>query len=134
MGVASPATDEGNSMEIRVIIAIVIALAIGFALTRKKKGQKPDVPLVWQAPVTPPTPITPTVPPTPVTPAPAAPPADPPLLDRNRKSPGDPGYDPRATRPDPEFSPIEPQGTFWGEGPFDPSARYIDLLGRFHNP
>lgn len=122
-------------MEIRVIIAIVIALAIGFALTRKKKGQKPDVPLVWQAPVTPPTPTTP---PTPVTPAPAAPPSvtpanQPVFLDRNRKSPGDPGYDPRATRPDPEFSPIEPQGTFWGEGPFDPSARYIDLLGRFHN-
>lgn len=123
-------------MEIRVIIAIVIALAIGFALTRKKKGQKPDVPIVWQAPVTPPTPITPTVPPTPATPAPATPPSPVPpvILDRNRKSPGDPGYDPRASRPDPEFSPIEPQGTFWGEGAFDPEARWIDQIGRIHNP
>ncbi len=123
-------------MEIRGIIAIVIALAIGFALTRKKKGQKPDVPLVWQAPVTPPTPITPTVPPTPATPAPATPPSPVPpvILDRNRKSPGDPGYDPRASRPDPEFSPIEPQGTFWGEGVFDPEARWIDQIGRIHNP
>ena len=120
-------------MEIRVIIAIVIALAIGFALTRKKKGQKPDVPLVWQAPVTPPTPITPTVPPTPVTPAPAAPPADPPLLDRNRKKPGDAGHDPRAVKPDPEPSPEEPFGTWYGEGPFNQRARYIDLNGRFHN-
>lgn len=121
-------------MEIKVIIAIIVALAVGFALTRKRKDKRPDAPPVWQVPVTPPTPITPTVPPTPVTPAPATPPAEPPLLDRNRKSPGDPGYDPRAARPDPEFSPVEPQGTFYGEGPFDPFARYIDLHGRFHNP
>ena len=67
------------------------------------------------------------------TPAPVVTPPEPVLLDRNRKSPGDPGYDPRAVRPDPEFSPIEPQGTFWGEGVFDPAARYIDLNGKFHN-
>lgn len=120
-------------MNMVAIVIIGLILVAAYALTRKKKGQRPDVPLVWQAPVTPPTPITPTVPPTPVTPAPATPPAEPPLLDRNRKSPGDPGYDPRATRPDPEFSPIEPQGTFWGEGVFDPAARYIDLNGKFHN-
>ncbi len=117
-----------------IVVVVLIAITAAIVVSRKKKSRKPDA---AQPPVTPP------MQPTPVRPQPVPPPATPPsvtpanqpvFLDRNRKSPGDPGYDPRATRPDPEFSPIEPQGTFWGEGPFDPSARYIDLLGRFHNP
>ena len=114
-------------MEIRVIIAIVIALAIGFALTRKKKGQKPDA-----------TPSRPWVPPvltdpTPDTPAPVVTPPEPVLIDINGNGPEDPWYDPRAVKPDPEPSPEEPFGTWWGQGPFDPGKRYIDLNGKFHN-
>jgi len=90
---------------------------------KKDKGKDPS------APVTPSTG-------TPVTPSTGTPDTgqgEVVLLDRNRKKPGDAGYDPRAVRPYPEFSPIEPQGTFYGEGKFNPNARYIDLHGRFHN-
>lgn len=112
------------SIEIVVVIALVAVLAVVVA---KRKKSKPSDPMPWTPPVL--------TEPTTIKPAPTVTPPkpDPVLLDRNRKSPGDPGYDPRAVRPDPEFSPIEPQGTFWGEGPFDPAARYIDLNGKFHN-
>ena len=93
-----------------IVILVAVAIAAALVITqRKKKGKTNSKPA----------------------PGPWVPPV---LLDRNRKSPGDPGYDPRAVRPDPEFSPIEPQGTFWGEGPFDPNNRWIDINGRMHNP
>lgn len=111
------------SIEIVVVIALVAVLAVVVA---KRKKSKPSDPMPWTPPVL--------TEPTTIKPVPVKPPADPVLLDRNRKSPGDPGYDPRATRPDPEFSPIEPRGTFYGEGPFDPNGRYIDTQGRLHNP
>lgn len=113
-----------------IVILVAVAIAAALVITQRKKKGKPDSyppSKPWVPPVL--------TEPTPIKPAPTVTPPkpDPVLLDRNRKSPGDPGYDPRATRPDPEFSPIEPQGTFHGEGPFDPAARYIDWHGKFHN-
>lgn len=121
-----------NTTTIIVLVLIAIA-AVAYAKSRRKKDRKPDASAPAPAPVRPPvaptpTPIRPpvaTTPPTPVTPV---------IRDRNGHVPGDAGYDPRASRPDPEFSPIEPQGTFYGEGTFDPDARWIDQSGRLHNP
>ena len=112
----------------------VVALLAGIFFVKSKKKDKGKDP---SAPVTPSTgtPVTPSTG-TPVTPSTGTPDTgqgEVVLLDRNRKKPGDAGYDPRAVRPYPEFSPIEPQGTFYGEGKFNPNARYIDLHGRFHN-
>lgn len=112
-----------------IVILVAVAIAAALVITqRKKKGKTNSKPAPgpWVPPVL--------TEPTPIKPAPVVTPPEPVLLDRNRKSPGDPGYDPRAVRPDPEFSPIEPQGTFWGEGPFDPNNRWIDINGRMHNP
>ncbi len=122
-------------------VAVVALLAgIFFVKSKKKdKGKDPSAPVTPSTgtPVTPSTgtPVTPSTG-TPVTPSTGTPDTgqgEVVLLDRNRKKPGDAGYDPRAVRPYPEFSPIEPQGTFYGEGKFNPNARYIDLHGRFHN-
>jgi hypothetical protein len=113
-----------------IVILVAVAVAAALVITqRKKKGKTNSKPAPgpWVPPVVADNP------PTTIKPEPVGKPPEPVLLDRNRKSPGDPGYDPRAVRPDPEFSPIEPQGTFWGEGVFDPAARYIDLNGKFHN-
>lgn len=113
-----------------IVILVAVAVAAALVITQRKKKGKPDS-YPPSRPWVPP--VVAGDPPTPIKPAPVVTPPEPVLLDRNRKSPGDPGYDPRAVRPDREFSPIEPQGTFWGEGVFDPAARYIDLNGKFHN-
>lgn len=117
-------------MNMVAIVIIGLILVAAYALTRKRKDQKPDAPP--SGPWVPP--VVADNPPTTIKPEPVGKPPEPVLLDRNRKSPGDPGYDPRAVRPDPEFSPVEPQGTFYGEGAFDPNGRYIDTQGRLHNP
>lgn len=117
-----------------IVILVAVAVAAALVITQRKKKGKPDVKPA-PAPEAPHPPVAVTPAPTPINPTPVVTPPhpEPALLDRNRRKPGDPGYDPRAVRPDPEFSPIEPQGTFWGEGVFDPAARYIDLNGKFHN-
>lgn len=114
-----------------IVILVAVAVAAALVITQRKKKDKldsypPSKPWV--------PPVVADNQPTTIKPEPVGKPPEPVLLDRNRKSPGDPGYDPRAVRPDPEFSPIEPQGTFYGEGPFDPNGRYIDTQGRLHNP
>lgn len=132
-----------------VVIAVLAALALfAVAKSRKKKDHKPDSaqpPAVTPPTGTQPTPIKPpgppvVTPPTPIKPPTTEPgpgiyppPVEPPLLDRNRKKPGDAGYDPRMPRPDPESSPEEPEGTYYGEGVFNPNGRHIDLKGVRHN-
>ncbi len=104
-------------MELQVIIAIIVVLAVAYALTRKRKDKKPEQsqhPDLVQPVSQPVLPISQPEPPT-----------YPPTV---------PGVDLRARRPDPEFSPVEPFGAYYGEGPFDPFARYIDLHGLVHNP
>ena len=118
-----------------VVVVVLIVIATAIVVSRKKKHRKPDASPPAPAPVRPPVAPTPT--PTPIRPPVATTPPSPvpPVIrDRNGRVPGDVGYDPRASRPDPEFSPIEPRGTFYGEGAFDPEARWIDQIGRIHNP
>lgn len=90
-----------------IVILVAVAIAAALVISKRKKKDKPDSyppSKPWVPPVL--------TEPTPIKPAPVVTPPEPVLLDRNRRKPGDPGYDPRAVRPDPEFSPIEPQGTF----------------------
>lgn len=117
-----------------IVLAVIALAAVAYAKSRKKnKVGKPDASPPAPAPVRPPVAPTPTPirPPVATTPPNPVPPV---IRDRNGRAPGDVGYDPRASRPDPEFSPIEPRGTFYGEGAFDPESRWIDQSGRLHNP
>ena len=132
-------------MSTNLIIAAIILAAVAFFVLKGKK--KHHDPTVGTRPK--PNPAKPPVPPVapPGQPQPPAPPAPPPespdvLIDRNGKRPGDEGYDPRIDRPAEEFSPVEPQGAYYGEGPFDPDARWIgpdgphwtDKGGNHHGP
>ena len=135
---------------IPIIIIVVIAAAVIYSRSKRKSGSSHHAGNDRDDQTTPtPNPAKPPVPPVapPGQPQPPAPPAPPPespdvLIDRNGKRPGDDGYDPRIDRPAQEFSPVEPQGAYYGEGPFDPDARWIgpdgphwtDKDGNHHGP
>lgn len=113
-------------MDINVVIAIAVGLALAYLIFRDHKkddSSNPPVP-----PVEPPAPPVPPV-------DPPVPPTDDPevIIDRNGRKPGDEGYDPRIDRPKDEFSPVPPQGAYYGEGPFDPDALWIGPDG-VHRP
>lgn len=113
-----------------IVILVAVAVAAALVITqRKKKGKTNSKPAPgpWVPPVVADNP------PTTIKPEPVGKPPEPVLIDINGNRPDDPWYDPRAVKPDPEPSPEEPFGTWWGQGPFDPAARYIDLNGKFHN-
>lgn len=138
-------------MQTEILIPIIIVAVIVAAVlySRSKKSHKP--PVKHQPPKS--TPGTGGDQPSNPKPNPGKPPADPNqpplppespdvLLDRNGKRPGDVGYDPRVSRPADEFSPVEPQGAYYREGPFDPDARWVgpdgvhwtDKHGIHHGP
>lgn len=143
---------------IGIILGIIVIAAIALALHRKKKRKAPPTahnPHPAPAPSRPPAPGPEpgdddkdhTAPgPNPGAPDPTEPnpPADSPevLIDRNGKWPYDTGYDPRVDRPKEEFSPVEPQGAYYSEGPFDPNGRWVgpdgvhwtDKHGVHHGP
>lgn len=132
-----------NDYTVLIVIGVIVIAAFLYSQSRKKKkGDKPSVgqqgggtgptspPHITPVPSTPPANPTPTPNPNPTPPAPTPTPG---LVDRLGKHEGDPGYDPRMVRPDPEPSPEEPVGTYYGEGPFNPNGRWIDIKGGYHN-
>lgn len=108
-----------------IILGTLAAIAVAIYVTRKRKkrGSSTSPGKVVDYPPAPP--VQPPVPP--------APDPDPVLLDRHGNKPGDEGYDPRVDRPRDEFSPVEPHGSYYGEGPFDPAGRWVGKDG-VHNP
>lgn len=127
----------------QIVLAIAVAAVVIYAFTRKRSrprgagapGQPvPTVPTVPNVPE--PTEPDPEEPepeePEPEDPAPPEP--EPWPVDRHGRRYGEPGYDPRGDRPAAEFSPPEPQGSYYAEGRFLPDKRWIDASGTVHNP
>lgn len=114
-----------------IVILVAVAVAAALVITqRKKKGKTNSKPTPgsWVPPVVADNPPTPPM--QPVS-QPVRPISQP---EPHTYPPTVPSVDLRARRPDPEFSPVEPFGAYYGEGPFDPNGRYIDTQGRLHNP
>ncbi|MDN5850658.1 MAG: hypothetical protein L0H63_13645 [Nitrococcus sp.] len=115
-----------------ILIAVVILAVAAFVLHKRKKNEDTRDQGDEHDPTVPP--ADPPEQPEQPDPPPSQPetPADPVIVDRNGKRPGEPGYDPRIDRPADEFSPVEPVGSYFGEGPFDPDARWVGQDG-VHN-